>query len=35
MPTVLITTDYLVPGDEVDAYLTGLGYQTRTAYDGP
>ncbi len=29
MPTILITTDYLVPGDEVDAYLTGLGYLTR------
>jgi phosphoglycerate dehydrogenase-like enzyme len=29
MPAVLVTTDYLRPGDEVDAYLTGLGYQTR------
>ena len=29
MPTVLITTDYLVPGDEVDTYLTGLGCTTR------
>jgi phosphoglycerate dehydrogenase-like enzyme len=29
MPTVLITTDYLAPGDEVDAYLTGLGWTTR------
>jgi phosphoglycerate dehydrogenase-like enzyme len=29
MPTVLITTDYLVPGDEVDRYLTGLGFVTR------
>jgi phosphoglycerate dehydrogenase-like enzyme len=29
MPAVLITTDYLTPGDEVDAYLTGLGFTTR------
>lgn len=29
MPTILITTDYLVPGDEVDTYLTGLGFTTR------
>ncbi|MFG1605148.1 phosphoglycerate dehydrogenase [Actinoplanes sp. NPDC049265] len=29
MPTILITTDYLLPGDEVDAYLTGLGFTTR------
>jgi phosphoglycerate dehydrogenase-like enzyme len=29
MPTVLITTDYLTPGDEVDGYLTGLGFTTR------
>ncbi|MET7396381.1 phosphoglycerate dehydrogenase [Dactylosporangium sp. NPDC005572] len=29
MPTILITTDYLAPGDEVDAYLTGLGFTTR------
>ena len=29
MPTILITTDYLTPGDEVDTYLTGLGYTTR------
>lgn len=29
MPTILITTDYLVPGDEVDGYLTGLGFTTR------
>nr|WP_221375263.1 NAD(P)-dependent oxidoreductase [Actinoplanes polyasparticus] len=29
MPTILITTDYLTPGDEVDAYLTGLGFTTR------
>lgn len=29
MPTVLITTDYLSPGDEVDGYLTGLGFTTR------
>ncbi|GIM92022.1 NAD(P)-dependent oxidoreductase [Paractinoplanes toevensis] len=29
MPTLLITTDYLVPGDEVDTYLTGLGHTTR------
>ncbi len=29
MPTILITTDYLTPGDEVDAYLTGLGFITR------
>ncbi|MEV4347689.1 phosphoglycerate dehydrogenase [Actinoplanes sp. NPDC049596] len=29
MPTVLITTDYLAPGDEVDAYLTGLGWTIR------
>ncbi|MEV6302849.1 NAD(P)-dependent oxidoreductase [Actinoplanes sp. NPDC051861] len=27
--TILITTDYLVPGDEVDTYLTGLGWTTR------
>ena len=26
---VLITTDYLAPGDEVDTYLTGLGFTTR------
>ncbi|WP_250036338.1 NAD(P)-dependent oxidoreductase [Paractinoplanes maris] len=29
MPTILITTDYLRPGDEVDTYLTGLGFTTR------
>ncbi|MEG3635459.1 phosphoglycerate dehydrogenase [Micromonospora palythoicola] len=29
MPTILITTDYLSPGDEVDAYLTGQGFTTR------
>jgi phosphoglycerate dehydrogenase-like enzyme len=29
MPTILITTDYLTPGDEVDDYLTGLGFTTR------
>jgi phosphoglycerate dehydrogenase-like enzyme len=29
MPTVLITTDYLTPGDEVDEYLTGQGFTTR------
>lgn len=29
MRTILITTDYLVPGDEVDAYLTGRGFTTR------
>lgn len=29
MPTVLITTDYLAPGDEVDTYLTGQGFATR------
>lgn len=29
MSTILITTDYLSPGDEVDAYLTGLGFTTR------
>ncbi|WP_432826230.1 NAD(P)-dependent oxidoreductase [Dactylosporangium sp. CA-092794] len=29
MPTILITTDYLTPGDEVDKYLTGLGFTTR------
>lgn len=29
MPTILITTDYLTPGDEVDAYLRGLGFTTR------
>jgi phosphoglycerate dehydrogenase-like enzyme len=29
MPTLLITTDYLTPGDEVDTYLTGLGFTTR------
>jgi phosphoglycerate dehydrogenase-like enzyme len=29
MPTVLITTDYLTPGDEVDTYLTGQGLTTR------
>ena len=29
MPTILITTDYLVPRDEVDGYLTGLGFTTR------
>ncbi|MFG1918987.1 phosphoglycerate dehydrogenase [Micromonospora sp. NPDC048898] len=29
MPTVLITTDYLAPGDEVDTYLTGRGFTTR------
>ena len=29
MPTILITTDYLTPGDEVDRYLTGLGFTTR------
>ncbi|WP_327000366.1 phosphoglycerate dehydrogenase [Dactylosporangium sp. NBC_01737] len=26
---MLITTDYLTPGDEVDVYLTGLGFTTR------
>jgi phosphoglycerate dehydrogenase-like enzyme len=29
MPTLLITTDHLTPGDEVDRYLTGLGFATR------
>lgn len=29
MPLILITTDYLSPGDEVDSYLTGLGFSTR------
>ncbi|MBQ1024904.1 NAD(P)-dependent oxidoreductase [Micromonospora sp. C95] len=29
MPTILITTDYLRPGDEVDSYLTGQGFVTR------
>jgi phosphoglycerate dehydrogenase-like enzyme len=29
MPTVLITTDYLRPGDEVDTYLTRQGCTTR------
>ncbi|MEU7928284.1 NAD(P)-dependent oxidoreductase [Micromonospora sp. NPDC049107] len=29
MSTILITTDYLAPGDEVDTYLTGLGFTTR------
>ncbi|MDG6106327.1 phosphoglycerate dehydrogenase [Dactylosporangium aurantiacum] len=29
MRTVLITTDYLAPGDEVDRYLTGQGFTTR------
>ncbi|MDQ7908101.1 phosphoglycerate dehydrogenase [Phytohabitans sp. ZYX-F-186] len=29
MTTILITTDYLTPGDEVDRYLTGLGFTTR------
>ena len=29
MPLILITTDYLSPGDEVDSYLTGLGFTTR------
>lgn len=29
MPSILITTDYLTPGDEVDGYLTGLGHTTR------
>ena len=29
MPTILITTDYLTPGDEVDEYLTGRGFTTR------
>jgi phosphoglycerate dehydrogenase-like enzyme len=29
MPTILITTDYLAPGDEVDTYLTGQGFTTR------
>ncbi|GAA3925818.1 phosphoglycerate dehydrogenase [Actinoplanes auranticolor] len=29
MPTVLITTDYLVPGDEVDTYLLQQGCTTR------
>lgn len=29
MSTILITTDYLVPGDAVDTYLTGLGFTTR------
>lgn len=29
MPTILITTDYLIPGDEVDTYLTSLGFTTR------
>ena len=29
MPTVLITTDYLTAGDEVDAFLTGRGFTTR------
>ncbi|MFC4072839.1 phosphoglycerate dehydrogenase [Actinoplanes subglobosus] len=26
---ILITTDYLTPGDEVDTYLTGRGFTTR------
>ncbi|MEU4162694.1 phosphoglycerate dehydrogenase [Actinoplanes sp. NPDC026670] len=26
---ILITTDYLAPGDEVDTYLTGQGFTTR------
>ncbi|WP_433796684.1 phosphoglycerate dehydrogenase [Actinoplanes sp. CA-252034] len=29
MPTVLITTDYLHPGDEVDSYLIERGFVTR------
>ncbi|WP_033344656.1 NAD(P)-dependent oxidoreductase [Catenuloplanes japonicus] len=29
MPVILITTDYLTPGDEVDEYLTGQGFTTR------
>ncbi|MBL7257441.1 NAD(P)-dependent oxidoreductase [Paractinoplanes lichenicola] len=29
MSSILITTDYLSPGDEVDVYLTGLGFATR------
>ncbi|MER6677339.1 NAD(P)-dependent oxidoreductase [Streptomyces sp. NPDC000983] len=29
MPTLLITTDYLTPGDEVDNHLTSLGFTTR------
>jgi phosphoglycerate dehydrogenase-like enzyme len=29
MPAILITTDYLTPDDEVDEYLTGLGFTTR------
>jgi phosphoglycerate dehydrogenase-like enzyme len=29
MPTVLITTDYLTPGDEVDTFLTRQGFITR------
>ncbi|MCO8275170.1 phosphoglycerate dehydrogenase [Actinoplanes sp. TRM 88003] len=29
MPTILITTDYLQPGDEVDTYLRGQGFTTR------
>ncbi|MEW2352371.1 phosphoglycerate dehydrogenase [Spirillospora sp. NPDC029432] len=28
-PTVLVTTDYLVPGDEVDAFLRDAGFATR------
>ncbi|MFL1898290.1 hydroxyacid dehydrogenase [Streptomyces tauricus] len=31
MPHVLITTDYLRPGDEVDAYLRAAGLETRHA----
>lgn len=29
MPRVLITTDYLRPGDEVDQFLRGAGHETR------
>ncbi|MGW6007488.1 NAD(P)-dependent oxidoreductase [Streptomyces sp. NPDC055210] len=29
MPRVLVTTDYLRPGDEVDAYLRAAGLETR------
>jgi phosphoglycerate dehydrogenase-like enzyme len=29
MSSILITTDYLTPGDEVDSYLTALGHTTR------
>ena len=28
MPRILITTDYLTPGDEVDTYLNAEGFST-------